>query len=157
MSRLLFAPIDEAFYLRSDNIKDTQSEIEKLKKIITEGTIVKKSTPPPPQSQNQNQIEKRVGYSDKVVANFDNFTKKNEPDMDILKIMQHPKFDDIVKNYIIVKNPEWINKTLKETVNVKENFGKYATTNSGNIQNYIIFFTISLIVYLLLEKLLKPT
>jgi hypothetical protein len=155
MSRLLFAQLDEAFHLRSPPPPDTQSEIDNLKKIITEGTLVKK-TKPTDEMTSTLKNEKRVGYSDKVVANFDNFKTQNQPEMDILKIMQHPKFDDIVKNYIIIKNPEWINKTLKETNYSKESFGqKYSTTPCSNIQNYVLFFIIALLIYLVLEKMLN--
>jgi hypothetical protein len=44
MSRLYFAPIAEAFYLGSDQIKDTQAEIAKLKTIIGDSALVKKSS-----------------------------------------------------------------------------------------------------------------
>jgi hypothetical protein len=167
MSRLYFAPLEEAFYLRSDNIKDTKTEIDNLKKLIMDSTISKK-----PQNnqiskiqENPNKVDQRIGYSDQINANF----RKGDPDMDLLKIMQHPKFEDIVKSYLIVKYPELVNQQLNNTTyngNFKQNtstfgqgysaFGQgYSTTFCSNIKNYTIFFIFSIIIYLFLEKVLK--
>ena len=101
MSRLYFAPLDEAFYLRSDNIKDTKTEIDNLKKIINNSTNKVNQVSKIEENPNkQINLDQRIGYSDKVNANF---KKENNQDMDLLKIMQHPKFEDIVKSYLIVK------------------------------------------------------
>jgi len=79
MSRLYFAPLEEAFYLRSDNIKDTKTEIDNLKKLIMDSTISKK-----PQNnqiskiqENPNKVDQRIGYSDQINAKF----KKDDPDL----------------------------------------------------------------------------
>jgi hypothetical protein len=199
MSRLNFAPLTDAFYLGSDQIKNTQEEITKLRKIISESTLTKQNptskdkSSSSSSSSNQSSINenivqkeqqsKRVGYSDNVVANF---IKKDQnvpvDDTDILKIIQHPKFDDIVKNYIIVKRPEWINSTLnntqylpnplnnnvKESFNsnkndsnfgfLKQNFGNtYSTTVCSNIQNYIVFFIFTMIIYLMLKSFFEKS
>ena len=174
MSRLYFAPISEAFYLGSDQIKDTQTEIAKLRTIIGDSALVKKSSLNI--SKQEKPDDQRVGQSDNVIATF-NQPKKNEPtDLDLMKIIQHPKFDDIVKSYIIVQHPEWINGNLNNSMYVpnsnnlyipnfskssfqgfsKERFGAtYSTTVSSNVKNYIFFFIAGMVVYLLLEKYLK--
>jgi hypothetical protein len=41
MSRLNFAPLSDAFYLGSDQIKNTQEEINKLRQIISDTTLSK--------------------------------------------------------------------------------------------------------------------
>jgi hypothetical protein len=156
MSRLYFAPLNEAFYLRSDNIKDTKTEIDNLKKLITDSTNkVNQVSKIEEKPNKQTNLDKRIGYSDQVNANF----KKGDQDMDLLKIMQHPKFDDIVKSYLIVKYPELVNQQLNNTTyNAKSvsTFGQgYSTTFCSNIKNYTIFFIFSLIIYLFLEKVLK--
>ena len=77
--------------------------------------------------------------------------------------MQHPKFEEIVKNYVIVNHPEWINKPVSSTTYLprndqsqKESFGNNNSKQvCDSIKNYIIFFAFSLIVYLFLEKILK--
>jgi hypothetical protein len=81
--------------------------------------------------------------------------------------MQHPKFEDIVKNYVIVKHPEWINSTVgtiesvpNKNQNVKQNFKEYfgngySTTVCSNIQNYLMFFIVTLCIYLFLKMVLK--
>jgi hypothetical protein len=178
MSRLYFAPIAEAFYLGSDQIKDTQAEIAKLKTIIGDSALVKKSSLNVSKQEN----DQRVGQSDKVVATFNPQQTKNESlnQMDLMKIVQHPKFEDIVKSYIIVQHPEWINSSLNNTMYIpntipnpqnfqkssftnngfngftKERFGEvYSTTVSSNIKNYLFFFIAGMVVYLLLEKYIK--
>jgi hypothetical protein len=168
MSRLNFAPLDQAFFLRSDTIKDTRSEIEKLKTAIMDSTVGKK----PKQEEN---LDKKVGKSDKVSATFEKTPSSSSSDMDIFKLIQNPKFDDIVKGYVMIKHPEWINNNLINTTyspqqnsipvsdqntNVKqvekftkESFGNNKTTN--NLKNYVLFFVFSLLVYNLLEKTMK--
>jgi hypothetical protein len=141
--------LGEAYYLGSDKIKDTQSEIAKLKSLITDSTLSKKTK----------DTYERVGSSDSTSVSFTKNEKNDSKDVDILKIIQHPKFDDIVKNYVIVKHPEWINSTFSKTEFVpksKENFGtSYSTTVCSNIQNYLMFFIITLSIYLFLKMVLK--
>jgi hypothetical protein len=174
MSKLYFAPLEDAFYLRSDNIKDTQKEIDNLKKIINSSQLEKRPTGNEISKVEDNpQKDKRVLNSDLVTAQFGKSDKN--ADMDILKLIHHPKFEEIVKNYIIVKRPEWINTRLKSTsyqgsnylgnqgssyqanqAAQRSNFGNlYASTPYSNITNYLLFFIISLIVYFLLEKFFK--
>ena len=177
MNRLNFAPITDAFHLGSEQIKNTQEEINKLRKIIGDGQ-------PPSQSQNGNfasqngnilkkevnqpkESMQRVGYSDSVVGNFSSKNDNGNFDTDLLKVMQHPKFDDIVKNYIVIKHPEWVNTKFKDTSyvpNEKSTFGnrtsflKEGFGNVGNnpeTQKYIIFFLVSLLLYTFLKKLFK--
>ena len=169
MSRLNFAPIGEAFNLGSDQIKDTRAEIEKLKSLISE-TSLKKTKPL------EEDTTKLITYNNKSKSGNDTDT-----DIDLLKLIQHPKFDDIVKNYIIVKQPEWVKQNFgnfKQPELVKQNFGNfkqnfdnfkqnfgnfkqnfgngsYSTTFCSNIKNYILFFIFGLLVYLILEKILK--
>jgi hypothetical protein len=156
MSRLNYAPLAEAYFLGSDQIKDTQSEIAKLKSLITDSTLSKKT----------NETKERIGSSDSTSVSFvKNESKENN--LDILKIMQHPKFEDIVKNYVIVKHPEWINSTVgtiesvpNKNQNVKQNFKEYfgsgySTTVCSNIQNYLMFFIVTLCIYLFLKMVLK--
>jgi hypothetical protein len=155
MSRLNFAPISEAFYLGSDQIKDTRSEIENLRKVIGDSELVKKPQQQPKQQVSQVQQTSRIGNSDKVVANFNNQENNN---LDMLKIVQHPRFNDIVKNYIIVNKPEWIkNPELANTQfipNRKESFSP-SSAQQSNQQNFTYFLIFGLIVYLFLEKMLK--
>jgi hypothetical protein len=165
MSRLYFASLDDAFYLRSDTIKDTQKEIDNLKKIINSSQLAKRPTGNEVSKVEDNpRPEKRILKSDPVSAQFG--FPKDETSLDILKLVQHPKFDDIVKNYIIVKRPEWINRPLESTNympqrsnfngGVRSNFAQnYSSTPYSNITNYMLFFVISLIVYFLLEKFFK--
>ena len=201
MSRLNFAPLTDAFYLGSDQIRNTQDEINKLRKIISDTNIQKVQSSSSSSSSSSNKkmdkdtgggesysssdIQqskpkemKRVGYSDEVRANFQS-NNSNEFETDILKIMQHPKFDDIVKNYLIIKHPEWVNNKLQNTEYtpneknrssftslIKQGFGISSSPKSSssspapgrissNIKNYIIFFLVSILLYIFLKKLFK--
>jgi hypothetical protein len=173
MSKLLYAPIDKAFLLGSDQIKDTQEEIAKLKKIILqsqgkETAIVKKepdtnlniateAKQPPPNYQ-------RIGPPDNVTATFSSNSNCNDDiDYSIFKVMRHPKFDEIVQNYVVMYRPEWL---LRQTnyvapVNVsrfgnfKESFGGYSTTAVTQVQRYILFFVVCVIIFLALTMFLK--
>jgi hypothetical protein len=154
MSRLYFAPLEDAFYLRSDNIKDTQKEIDNLKQIINSSQLEKRIVPSNEVSKAEDGPKKRTLMSDPVTAQFGNVKENN--DMDILKIIHSPKFEEIIKNYIIVKRPEWINRPLQSTSYQTSTFGnRYSSTFYSNVTNYLLFFVIALIVYFLLEKFFK--
>ena len=152
MSKLNFASINEAFLLGSDQIKNTQEEITKLKALVLESSGISQQqfvtgpkpvtpppapAPPPPKEYNPDKSEDDFDYA-------------------FLKLMKHPKFDDIVKNYVSVKYPNMNNKNLISTES-KEGFGqKYTRTICSDIRNYIVFFIISLVIYLFLSLYLRP-
>jgi len=165
MSRLNYAPLGEAYFLGSEQIKDTQSEIAKLRSLITDSTLLKNNN-------DKKETYKRVGQSDSTSVSFVKDESKDK-DIDLLKIIQHPKFEDIVKNYVIVKHPEWLKSTVDSTGfvpnkmnnvgntgNVKQSFKEYfgenySTTVCSNIQNYLMFFIVTLCIYLFLKMVLK--
>jgi hypothetical protein len=108
MSRLNFAPLTDAFFLGSDQIRNTQDEINKLRKIISDTNVSKvqsssssnkktdkdsgtseSSSSSSDTQQSKLKETKRVGYSDEVSANFQS-NNSNNFDTDILKVMQHP-------------------------------------------------------------------
>ena len=153
-SRLNFSPINEAFILGSDQIKNTQEEIAKLKALVSESNaVVPKKT-----SITKEPPEEKIGPPDQVSARFDKRSGSSEDDFDytFLKLIKHPKFDNIVKNYISIKYPEFNNSTLNELrYSSKESFGKRYVCS--DIKNYIIFFIVSLVIYLFLSLCLRPT
>ena len=55
-----------------------------------------------------------------------------------------------VKNYIIVKHPEWLNKESGVKTFLKEGFGK--SSYGIETKNYILFFLVSLLIYTLLKN-----
>ena len=179
MSRLNFACIDEAYSIGSEQIKKTQDEIAKLKKIVEDSANIGnrqvqniQNIQNIPNSQN---LYKRIGNPDMVSAEFCNGQNNpnqngnrdnsdNDLDFTFFKLMKHPKFEDIIKNYILFKHPEWLGKGLSGTqyspgnnsTNTKEYFGqKYSNTICTDIKNYVIFFILSIIMYLLLVLFLK--
>ena len=130
MSKLNFASVSEAFTIGSEQLRNNKNEVDAIKKILTKNIEENKSKysettpepplPPPPPQQ-------------------------NDTEYTFFKLMNDPKFDDIVKNYVIFKHPEWI---LQK--NSKEGFG-----NTTEIRNYIIFFIASIIFYMILNLFFK--
>jgi hypothetical protein len=148
MSRLGFASVGEAFMLGSDQIKNTQEEIAKLKALISDSSI--KNVVPKEYKEYQ-----RIGPAPETQAVFTppktnlpgpappNNVPGGDDFNDLLsKLIQHPRFDDIVKNYVDFKHPEW---TLKET---KSAFGNI---DNKLITNLIIFAIIILLLHLLIN------
>ena len=79
-----------------------------------------------------------------------------------MKVVGHPKFDDIVRNYALIHHPEWL---LKEVVykpapeskftafnsKSKSTFGnKYQTTICLEVQKYILFFITCVVFFVIL-------
>jgi hypothetical protein len=156
MSRLYFTPVNQAFTLGSSQIKDTQEEIDNLTKLIlesnTQTTKKKKSAPETPLQTPATNDYQRIGQPDKQSAVFRPNTAQDDIDYNLLRVVGHPKFDDIVKNYVLINHPEWL---LKESVyvpqNIKSTFGnKYQTTVCLEVQRYVVFFIISVIIFVLL-------
>ena len=141
MSKLNFSQISEAFILGSDQIKNTQDEIATLKKLITDSSIEQ------PGSKSKQKSGERIGPPDTTVAKF-NHTQQPQS-IDLLQIVNHPRFDDIAKNYIFNKYPQLLNRTVQSTEYVpqrqfgKQSFGnQYATTISTNLTHYLIFLSL---------------
>jgi len=160
MSKLNFASVSEAYSIGSEQIKNTQSEIARLKKIIDESSINSSSK----KEYGPNEYT-RIGNPDNVQAQFCKPTiqdakislispvspvspnNSNNPnnailtdvispeefDYTFLKIMRHPKFDEIVKNYVIIKHPEWL---LNNTHYIPSgNFNTNTNTNNNTNTN----------------------
>jgi hypothetical protein len=154
MSKLNFASINEAFILGSDQIKNTQEEIAKLKALVIDSNGL--VSPPKSVTPEYKRTEQQPLAQS---PNTQNPQSGNDFDYNFLKLMQHPKFDDIVKNYVLLKYPE-----IKFPINTESpissisHFGnKYSRTVCSDVKNYIIFFIISLIVYLFLSLYLTST
>lgn len=190
MNKLNFTPVDKAFTLGSSQIKDTQEEIDKLTKLILESNKISSKSGSTTKKQENLQPPEgpygmspspsnymRVGYPDAQTAVFRRNTNQDELDYNLMKVVGHPKFDDIVKNYALINHPEWF---LKDTVYVpqtpnnmgynkgytksyfgnnnytKSYFGnKYQSTVCSDVKNYIVFFIISIVIFTLLSIYLK--
>jgi hypothetical protein len=159
MSKLYFSPVDKAFVLGSSQIKDTQEEINKLTKLILESntqTAKKKPTKDPEPVDDKQYM--RIGYPDRQASVFRPNTPEDSIDYNLMKVIGHPRFDEIVKNYALINHPEWL---LRETVYVpsgpsKSTFGaQYSTTVCSNVKNYIMFYIISVVLFVLLSIFLK--
>ncbi len=160
MSKLYFTPVDQAFTLGSSQIKDSQEEIAQLTKLILESNAKVKP---------KNEIKK---YPSEQVFNkpqqFPQPVSTTESiDYNLMKVMGHPKFDEIVKNYALINHPEWF---VKETVYVpmkgtdnkiqEKSFFKpsvsyfgnqYQSTICSDVKRYTLFFIICVIIFLSLS------
>ena len=147
MGLLGFSNLDQAFILGSNQIKDTQEEIENLKKLILDTNTkkkVKNETSAAPLNYT------RIGPADPVVANFAQPTSDTN-DLMLLKLIAHPKFDDIVKGYVLMNHPEWMNGNLTQTRSSKSYFGnKYSSTICSDVKRYIMFFIVCIIIFITL-------
>ena len=152
MSPLSYSNFGEAFMLGSDQIKNTQEEIAKLKALVMDSSINPKPppppsppsppSPPPPQPQ---PVYSRIGPPPSVSATFTPPQQNYNFDDLLSKLIQHPKFDDIVKNYVSVKHPEWI---LKETnYSSKSTFGAISPETCSTLKNVITFLIIIVVIY----------
>ena len=159
MSKLNFSSIDEAFVLGSEQIKNTQAEIANLKKIIMESSISGKPVSSGNPVSSSNSIPpgsyERIGPPDRTQLNFEKDENEFNLENNFFKMIQHPKFNDLVYKYVQNNHPDWVLRD-KEYVGNKSNFGKkYSTTICSDIKNYLIFFTISISIYLILSMLVK--
>jgi hypothetical protein len=144
MSRLNFSNIMEAYNIPSVGIKETSEKIEELKKKITGAAFSEKIETP-------NTSYNRIGPPDQVESNFcKGLPQEDDLELVIFRLMKNPKFDEIIKNYINFKHPDWVlNSNMYSTT--KESFGKKINTSTcEEIKNYIIFFVISILLYLFL-------
>ena len=194
MSKLNFTPVDKAFVLGSSQINDTQEEISKLTKLILESNVntkkksKEKDAPPedkiiettpemaftsknPDPYYNQGNASNymRIGYPDQQKAVFRE-PQEDDIDFNLLKVIGHPKFADIVKNYTLIHHPEWLYKdSVYSPVKVppplfspplfnqqRSNFGnKYQNTVCSSVKNYVIFFIISTVIFIFLTFVFK--
>ena len=146
MNRLSFATVGEAFILGSEQIKNTQEEIAKLKSLILETSLAppSKVVPKTPEESYQ-----RIGPPDTTDAVF---TLKEHVEEDqfetmLIKLMKHPKFYDILKNYISIKHPN-----LKET-SYLPSLSNFGNTGTGN--NLILFLLITVSLWIIISWTIK--
>jgi hypothetical protein len=170
MSRLYFTPVDKAFTLGSSQIKDTQEEIANLKKLIFESSQNSPDEKKIKQIPEKQRYE-RIGPPDQQVSVFKPPQEQDNFDYNLLKVVGDPRFKEIVKNYALIYHPEWL---LKETVytpgnninqpsnnisqfgNTISKFGNmYQNTITASVQRYIVFFIISIVIFIGLSLFLK--
>ena len=147
MFRLTYASVDEAFKLGSEQIKDVQEEIKKLKDIVFETSNSK--------SKEKKNDTNRIGKPDTVDANFQKQESvvKNDS-VSLTELIRSPQFEEIVKKYISEKYPHMNNVPLKSTQYEpsKSTFGIFKETFGelcSNIKNIVIFFIVSILVYIM--------
>ena len=155
MNKLNFANVSDAYTIGSEQLKNNQMEIAKLRKIIESNNAPSESSqtsnPSIPNNQNIPNIPNNQSNQKETSGNGSG--SGSDEEYLFFKMLNNPKFDDILKNYIIYKHPDWlINKQVNNIIPGISNFG-LNTPNS--VKNYIIFFIVSLMIYLLLSVAIK--
>jgi hypothetical protein len=99
----------------------------------------------------------RIGYPDKQSAVFTSNNAQSDIDYNLMKVVGHPKFGDIVKNYALIHHPEWLLKETEYTPvqpSISRFGNKYSSTVCSDVKKYLIFFVFSVIVFLSLSIIL---
>jgi len=95
----------------------------------------------PPVQRKQLPVPIPVPVEEKTIRSFE---------YDFFKLTKDPQFEEFIKNYVIFKHPEWL-KT-------KESFTDTGPSKGNDdIKNYIIFFVISITIYLLLSLISRES
>jgi hypothetical protein len=142
MFRLNYSTVDDAFKLGSEQIKDVQEEIKKLKDIVLETSNIKpkeKEVPPEPN---------RIGKPDTVDATF---VEKKQAPKDEIPGISGPNIEDIVKKYIAEKYPNFKMQNTSYEPSSKSTFKETFGEMCSNIKNMVIFFIVSIMVYILMS------
>lgn len=174
MSKLNFASISEAYVIGSEQIKNTQSEINKLKQIIDEASKIKNNNSPTTDSSSTQSTQSNPSTQStpstqsipvtSVTSAVGNIHLMENPDDEFeyhfYKLSKNPKFEEIIKKYIIINHPNWLLQSEVNGVNgVKADAGVplniYYSNVNTNIRNYVIFFIVSVVIYLCLVYTLK--
>ena len=144
MFRLNFSSVDEAFKLGSEQIKDVQEEIKKLKDIVLETSNIKpkeksKELPPKPN---------RIGNPDTVDATF---VEKSQKPKEEIPGITGPSIEDIVKKYMSEKYPNFKMENTSYEPSTKSTFKETFGEMCSNIKNIVVFFIVSIMVYILMS------
>jgi hypothetical protein len=72
-------------------------------------------------------------------------------------LASNPKFDQVVQNYLILKQPEWLKNMSNSQMSTMNQMGRsnFGNFNNDDIKHYILFFVLSVIIYLMLGILIK--
>ncbi len=158
MSRLYFTPVDKAFTLGSSQIKDTQEEIANLTKLILEANDPLKQS----KSNLKHEMEPEIKQNQFTsIGPSDKFTQNANDDLNLLKIMAHPKFDDIVQTYLSIKSGGNLKETKqlsnfgKNQFNFKKFGNKYQETVLSEVTRYLVFYVVCIIIFMLLSVFMK--
>ena len=87
----------------------------------------------------------------------------NSFDYNLLKVMGDPRFDHVVRNYVLINHPEWLNcsnQQQNQSQNVPQKIPSLSKSTFGNnyssnicyeIKRYIVFFIFSVVIFLFLS------
>ena len=163
--KLNFANIDNAFKMGSSNFKDTQEEIANLKKLIQSDKPKKKTQMDDSPYSITPKINEPMNNFNQPMNNFNQPMNQqfNSFDYNLLKVMGDPRFDHVVRNYVLINHPEWLNcsnQQQNQSQNVPQKIPSLSKSTFGNnyssnicyeIKRYIVFFIFSVVIFLFLS------
>jgi len=157
INKLNFANVSEAYNIASEQIKNRQDQIDKLKKIINENSTVNNQNKDPNAQDKVLQVPVQPVHPVQPVQVNNNHAPSEDFEYSFYKLAGNPKFDQAVQNYLILKQPDWLkNMTTPQMIPTnqmgKSNFGN---VDSTDVKHYILFFVFSIIIYLMLGILIK--
>jgi hypothetical protein len=157
INKLNFANVSEAYNIASEQIKNRQDQIDKLKKIINENSNVNNQNKDPNAQDKIPGILPQVPVQHVQPVQMNNTQYSEDFEYSFYKLAGNPRFDQAVQNYLILKHPDWLkNMNTPQIIPTnqmsKSSFGNFDSTD---IKHYIIFFVFSIIIYLLLGILIK--
>jgi hypothetical protein len=135
MAPLGYSNFGEAFVLGSDQIKNTQEEIAKLKALVMDSSNKVNRTDPGNSRDlgNSRDPGNNLIQSEPKIPNPTPQTE-DTPDILFLKMIQHPNFDDtILKNYMSMKSS-------------KSSFGTKEVPDEL-LKNILVFVIIAMVIY----------
>ena len=164
--KLNFANVSEAYNIASEQIKNRQDQIDKLKKIINENSTVNNQTKDPNAQDKVPGILPQVPVQPVQPVQMNNTHAPSEDfEYSFYKLAGNQKFDQAVQNYLILKQPGWFKNMCTPIMSTLTNIptnpmnqmskSSFGNIDSTDIKHYIIFFIFSVIIYLMLGILIK--
>jgi hypothetical protein len=179
MNKLNFASVTDAFTIGSEKINKNQEEINKLKKILENSSIIKNpdsATTNKVPLPNQSPLPQGSQGSQGNTSNISSPSSPSNTNIDqdfeyyFYKLSSNPKFDKILHNYLIVKHPEWllpmgspgspvstgspVSYSAFGNVQRSQRLRRDSTVNNI-IKKYLNFLIVSFLIYVILTTVLQ--
>jgi len=173
MNKLNFASVTDAFTIGSEKINKNQEEINKLKKILENSSIIKNpdsATTNKVPLPNQSPLPQGSQGSQGSPSSPSNTSIDQDFEYYFYKLSSNPKFDKILHNYLIVKHPEWllpmgspgspvstgspVSYSAFGNVQRSQRLRRDSTVNNI-IKKYLNFLIVSFLIYVILTTVLQ--
>ena len=171
MNKLNFASVTDAFTIGSEKINKNQEEINKLKKILENSSIIKNpdsATANKVPLPNQSPLPQGNQGNQGIPGSQGNPSIDQDFEYYFYKLSSNPKFDKILHNYLIVKHPEWllpmgspvstgspVSYSAFGNVQRSQRNRRGDSTVNNIIKKYLNFLIVSFLIYVILTTVLQ--